>query len=182
MKKLRLLALMAVAVFFSADFSLAQKAPGIDASPADISYLRTEGRKGDVVAKVVYGRPQKKGRTMLGGVEKYGEVWRTGANETTERSFYRDVNVGDMAVKAGTYSLYTIPNKDQWTIILNSKLDTWCSYNYDKSQDVARINVPAGTSNDEVEAFAIYFEEPKSSTSNMILAWEKTMVKVPIKF
>lgn len=182
MKNLRLLTLMALAVFFSADWALAQKAPGLDASPADISYLRTEGRRGDVVAKVVYGRPQKKGRTMLGETEKYGEVWRTGANETTEIKFYRDVTMGDKTIKAGTYSLYSIPNKDKWTIILNSKLDTWGAYNYDKSQDVARIEVPAGASSEEVEAFTIYFEEPKSSSSNMTLAWEKTVVKVPIKF
>jgi hypothetical protein len=182
MKNPKLLTLFALALFFSADWAFGQKAPGLDASPADISYLRTEGRKGDPIARIVYGRPQKKGRTMLGGTEKYGEVWRTGANETTEVKLYRDVTFGDKSLKAGSYAVYTIPNKDQWTIIFNSKLDTWGHYAYDESKDVARVNVPAEKSDSEIEAFTIYFEDPKDNSSNMVVAWENTLVKVPVKY
>lgn len=118
---------------------------------------------------------------MLGGTEKFGEVWRTGANETTEIKLYRDVTFGDKTLKAGTYSLYTIPNKDKWTIIFNSKLDTWGAYEYDASKDVARVEVPAGKSDNEVEAFTIVFDG-KGGTGDMVLAWENTMVKVPMKY
>lgn len=118
---------------------------------------------------------------MLGGSEAYGKVWRTGANETTEIKLFRDVTFGDKKIPAGTYSLYSIPGKDEWTIIFNSKLDTWGAYDYDESKDVARIKVPAETNSTEVEAFTIAFDG-KGGTGNMVLAWENTMVKVPMKY
>lgn len=159
----------------------AQDLPGLDPSPADIAYLRENGRRSAPVAKVIYGRPLKKGRTMLGGVEKYGAVWRTGANETTEIKLFKPVTFGDKQLPAGTYSLYTIPNKDEWTIIFNSKLDTWGHYEYDESKDVARIKVPVGKTEKEVEAFTINFEGGNGNAT-MVLAWENTLVKVPVKF
>lgn len=173
--------LLTVLVVALAATGNAQKLPGLDPSPADIAYFRPNGRGTEPVAKVTYGRPQKKGRTMLGGEEKYGSVWRTGANETTEIKLYKDVTFGDKVVKAGTYSLYSIPDKNEWTIIFNSKLDTWGAYEYDQSKDVARIKVPAGTSESEVEAFTIVFDG-KDANAAMVLAWEKTMVKVPVKY
>ncbi len=159
----------------------AQKAPALDASPADVSYLRENGRGTAPVARVVYGRPSKKGRTMLGGTEAYGKVWRTGANETTEIKLYKPVTFGDKQIPAGTYSLYTIPDKDEWTIIFNSKLDTWGHYEYDQSKDVARVKVPAGKTDSEVEAFSLWFDGGNGA-GNMNLAWENTLVKVPVKF
>ncbi|MEQ8425441.1 MAG: DUF2911 domain-containing protein, partial [Cyclobacteriaceae bacterium] len=165
----------------SADWATAQKLPGLDPSPADVAIFRPDGRGSTPVAKVTYGRPSKKGRTMLGDKEPYGKVWRTGANETTEIKLYKDVTFGDKKISAGTYSLYSIPNKDKWTIVLNSKLDTWGAYEYDESKDVARVDVPAGKSDGEVEAFTIAFDG-KDGSGNLILAWENTMVKVPLKY
>ncbi len=159
----------------------AQKFAGLDASPADIEYLRTEGRGGDPVIRIIYGRPQKKNRTMLGEKEPYGKVWRTGANESTEIKLYRDVTFGDKKVPAGTYTLYSIPGKDNWVIILNSKLDTWGAYSYDESKDVARITVPATSTEKEVEAFSIDLDGD-SSSGKMHLAWENTLVTVPLKY
>ena len=153
----------------------AQELPGLDPSPADVAYLRENGRRSAPVAKVVYGRPQKKGRTMLGGIEKYGSVWRTGANETTEIKLYKPVTFGDKQLAAGTYSIYSIPGKDEWTIIFNSKLDTWGHYEYDESKDVARIKVPAGKTDKEVEAFTIDFQGGNGNAT-MFLAWENTLV------
>lgn len=75
--------------------------------------------------KIVYGRPLKNGRTIFGGIIPYDKVWRTGANEATEITFYKDVVFGGQAVKAGTYSLFTIPGKKEWTFILNKDLDIW---------------------------------------------------------
>ncbi len=171
------IALMAI----SSSFVHAQKLPGLDSSPADIAYLREDGRRSAPVIKVVYGRPQKKERTMLGGTEAYGKVWRVGANETAEIKIFKDVTLGDKKIAAGTYSLYAIPNKDEWTIILNSKLDTWGAYEYDESKDVVRFNVPAGKTEAEVEAFTIAFEGEKG-TGTMMLAWETTLIKIPVKF
>jgi hypothetical protein len=159
----------------------AQELPGLDPSPADIAYLRENGRRSAPVAKVIYGRPLKKGRTMLGDVEKYGAVWRTGANETTEIKLFKPVTFGDKQLPVGTYSVYTIPGKDEWTIIFNSKLDTWGHYEYDETKDVARVKVPAGKTDKEVEAFTIAFDGG-NGTATMSLAWENTLVKVPVKF
>src|SRR2546421_2697491 len=94
--------------------------------------------------KVTYGRPYKKGREIFGGLEKYGRVWRTGADEATEISFAKDGTVGGKPVKAGTYTLFTIPGKDEWTIILNSQLGQMGAFSYDKykNKDVLQVNVP----------------------------------------
>lgn len=180
MKRLKFLAI-GIFLFAAALSANAQELPGLDASPADIAYLRENGRRSAPVAKVVYGRPLKKGRTMLGGTEKYGSVWRTGANETTEIKLFKPVTFGDKQLPAGTYSLYSIPGKDEWTIIFNSKLDTWGHYEYDESKDVARIKVPAGKTDKEVEAFTIDFQGGNGNAT-MTLAWENTLVKVPVKF
>jgi hypothetical protein len=173
--------LLMLCILFASAELFAQKAPGVDPSPADISYLRENGRGTAPVAKVTYGRPSKKGRTMLGGVEKFGAVWRTGANETTEIKLFKPVTFGDKQLAAGTYSLYTIPDKDEWTIIFNSKLDTWGHYEYDQTKDVARIKVPAGKSDAEVETFTLWFDGANGSAT-MNLTWENTLVKVPVKF
>ena len=170
------------ALLFVSDLAIGQKLPGLDPSPADIAYFRPNGRNTEpTLAKVTYGRPSKKGRTMLGGTDPYGKVWRLGANETTEIKVFKDLTFGDKLIKAGTYSLYAIPDQAEWTIIFNSKLDTWGAYAYEESKDVARIKVPAGKSESEVEAFTIMFDG-KDAAANMVIAWENTMVKVPVKY
>jgi hypothetical protein len=174
-------ATLTFAVLFMMSDLFAQKLPALDSSPADIAILRTNGRKGDAIIKITYGRPQKKGRTILGDKEPYGKVWRTGANESTEMKLYKDVTFGDKTIPAGTYTLYTIPDKDEWTIIINSKLDTWGAFEYEEGKDVARIKVPAGKTASEVEAFAIALEGSEGK-GNMYLAWENTLVTVPLKY
>lgn len=183
MKNIRNLMLILVIILCGTDLALAQKLPGLDSSPADIAYLRENGRRSTAVAKIIYGRPQKKGRTMLGGTEPFGKVWRLGANETTEIKLFRDVTFGDKVVKAGTYSLYAIPNATEWTIIFNSKLDTWGAYEYDESKDVVRFSVPVEKPAAELEAFSISFDEANGTgKSNLNIGWETTLVKIPVKF
>lgn len=149
--------------------------PGIQKSPTDISYMR-EGRRGPVTAKVIYSRPYKKDRVIFGGLVPYGQVWRTGADEATEITFYRDVMFGDKEIKAGTYSIFTVPDKDSWEVRLNSGLHQWGAYSYDDSMDVASVKAKPAMMDEELENFTIVFDD-----GNMILAWDKTMVAVPIK-
>lgn len=127
--------------------------------------------------KVTYGRPYKKGREVFGGLEKYGKVWRTGADEATEITFTRDVNFGGKPVKAGTYTLFTIPEKEEWTIILNSQLGQWGAYDYDKhkDKDVVQVKVPAKKLDTPVEQLTIRF-----AGSDLIIEWDQTQVAVPI--
>lgn len=149
--------------------------PGIQKSPTDISYLR-DGRRGPVHAKVIYSRPYKNDRVIFGELVPYGKVWRTGADEATEITFYRDMIFGDKEVAAGTYALFTIPNKDSWDVILNSGLHQWGAFTYDNSMDVVRTKAKVETMNEPVENFSIVFAD-----GNMIFAWDKTMALVPIK-
>jgi Protein of unknown function (DUF2911) len=181
MKNLKFIVFAILFVAGASEYVSAQKLPGVDPSPADIAYFRPNGRNSAPVAKVTYGRPMKKGRTMLGDVEPFGKVWRLGANEATEIKLYQDVTVGDKTLKAGTYSMYAIPNKTEWTIIFNTKLDTWGAYEYEESKDVARIKVSVGKTESEVEAFTITFDG-KDASAVMVFAWENTMVKVPLKY
>ena len=151
----------------------AQKFPQLDKSPVDIVYLPLRG--GDKTIKVVYSRPQKKDRVIFGELVPYGKMWRAGANEATEITFFKDVDFGSHRINKGTYSLYVIPEEDKWTIVLNSKLNTWGSYSYDKKLDVARVEAPTKESDEVIEAFGISFDG-----KNMLMGWDKTYVQIPV--
>jgi hypothetical protein len=135
---------------------------------------------GDTYVKVVYGQPLKKGRVIFGELEPYGKVWRTGANESTEITFTSDVTFGGTRVSAGTYSLFTIPNKDSWTIILNRGLGQSGAFQYDESKDVVRFDVPAKKSEKMYEAFTISFTEAEGGT-DLHLIWDLVHVTAPIR-
>ena len=174
MKTLKLLKTLAFVCIVLVSFNMnAQKFPGLDASPMDAALYRAE-RNGPVLAKVVYSRPQLKGRT-LNSLAPEGKVWRTGANESSEITLYKDTTIGGKNVKAGTYTMFTIPGAKEWTIILNSDTNTWGAYAYDQSKDVLRVTAPATMANDPVEAFAITFDKE----GTMYLGWDKVSVAVP---
>lgn len=150
------------------------KFPGIDASPADIARYEADG---ETIAKVVYSRPQMKGREVFGELVPYGKVWRTGANEATEITFYKDVMFGGKAVKAGTYTLFTIPGEDSWKVMLNSELNQWGAYRRKQENDILEVEAGVKMLDDAVEAFTITF----TKDGNMVFAWDKTMASLPIK-
>jgi hypothetical protein len=129
---------------------------------------------------VTYGRPYKKDRVIFGELEKYGKVWRVGADEATTITFTKDVRFAGKPLKAGTYTLFAIPNEKEWTIILNSQLNQWGAYSYDKNKDkdVLQVNVPVQNLDNAVEQLTISF--PK--TTAMVIEWDKTQVVVPLKF
>ena len=108
----------AIALVFSND-TLAQNFRKIDKSPMDATAYPTDWKNPDKLAKVVYSRPQLKGRS-LDKLAPKGKVWRTGANEAVEITFYKDVTFGGKPVKAGTYTLFTIPGDNEWTVILST--------------------------------------------------------------
>src|SRR5690606_27838717 len=79
----------------------------------------------DSYLKITYSQPHKKGREIFGELVPYGKVWRTGANEATEITISKAIQVNGTLLKAGTYTLFTIPNKAQWTIIINQGVGLW---------------------------------------------------------
>lgn len=135
--------------------------------------------KGGLKIQVDYCRPSKKGRVVFGQLEPYGKVWRTGANEATEIAFNQPVIFGGKPVAAGTYTLFTIPDSVQWTVILNSELDQWGAFNYNEGKDVVRVQVPAVQTPQVTEMFTIDFEDAGNRVA-IVLAWDQTRVAVPI--
>lgn len=123
---------------------------------------------------ITYGRPSVNNRTIFGDLVPYGDVWRTGANESTALVVSDDVTIEGNKLKAGTYSLYTIPGKDEWTIIINSKL-SWGTQ-YDKSKDVLRFTVEP-KKDDFRERLLFYFEDVSEVSATVVLHWDT--IKVP---
>ena len=128
---------------------------------------------------VAYGQPSKKGRVIFGELEPYGKVWRAGANNATEITFAKDGTFGGMPVKAGTYTLFAIPNEKEWTIILNSELKQWGAFGYEKvkDKDVLKVNVPAKKIDNTIEKLTYRFTD-----THMIIEWDQTQVAVPVSF
>ncbi len=160
----------------------------LDKSPMDMSYFpinypiqRIQGKVGSTpVARVTYSRPQKKGRTIFGGeVVKYNEVWRLGANESTEIEFYQNVKIGGKKISKGRYTLYCIPSEKQWTIILNKDLNAWGAFNYDVKKDVLRTDISIQAQTDVVEVFTMYFDAIPNG-ANLIMLWDNIKVVLPI--
>lgn len=120
---------------------------------------------------ITYSRPGVKGRTIWGALVPYDKVWRTGANEATTIAFTDDVEINGQKLPAGTYSLHTIPGRDQWTIIFNKVANQWGSFTYDEKQDALRV-----TSKPEKMPFHewLTFEVPNLSTDSatVVIAWE----------
>ncbi len=161
MKKLLLLTVVSAFVF---TYCSAQPSPKGNAEGKGVS--------------VSYGQPSKKGREIFGGLVPYGQVWRTGANNATEITFAADTKFGGQAIKAGTYSLFTIPGEKEWTIILNSELKQWGSFGYEKikDKDVLKVKATPVKIKEVVEKFTIRFD----SSNNLILEWDTTQVSVKV--
>lgn len=139
----------------------------------------------DTYIRVVYSRPYKRGRDNIFGTAEsealvpFGERWRTGANEATEITLTGDVTIGDETLPADTYSLFTVPGPETWTVHFNSKLGLsgtgmfadgeFTPVDLDAS-DVLVIEAPAQTLEEEVEQFTIAFEETESG-ADMCLRW-----------
>ncbi|MFK8060927.1 MAG: DUF2911 domain-containing protein [Polaribacter sp.] len=177
-KSILTLAIFAITLISSNGIS-AQKFSKMDTSPMDAASYPTNWRNADKLVKVVYSRPQLKGRS-LDKLAPKDKVWRTGANEAAEITFYKDVTFGDKKVKAGTYTLFTIPTDGDWTVIISNHKNVWGSYFYKKDMDVARTSGKVSKSDDTIEAFSIVFDG-EGDSATMHMGWGKTIVSVSVK-
>lgn len=129
-----------------------------------------------------YSRPSAKGRVIFGEVVPFGKVWRTGANASTKITFGEEVKVEGNTIPAGTYALYTIPNKDSWEIIIYKDLTLGGNVaNYKKENDVAHFTVKPKALNEQVESFTINFSSLENNSLNVELSWEKTRVSFRVE-
>ena len=127
-----------------------------------------------------YSRPNAKGRAVIGGLVPFRKVWRTGANQATTLNFGDDVTVGGKKIAAGKYGLLSIPDKDDWILIITKQLDVTSPAAYKEESDVVRINVKPIMINNKIETFTLQFINVKASTCDLNLQWENTSVTLPI--
>lgn len=164
-----------------------QKPTELDKSPMDMSYwpdnyplLKMSGKaKDQPIARVIYGRPVKNGRTIFGGIIKYNELWRLGANEATELEIFSPVKIANKVVPKGRYTLFCVPSENRWTIIVSKDNFCWGSFTYDTRKDVVRADIKPETTNEIVETFTIYFAE-NTGKANLVMLWDNQRAELPI--
>ena len=136
-------------------------------------------RVGLTDVSIDYSRPNMRGREIFGGLVPYGKVWRTGANAPTKIKFSGAVKIGGQDVPAGEYALYTIPNKDEWSIILSKNLKPGAD-GYKADADALRVTAKPSALVDPVESFTIAFDNLKDDGAMIVLKWDKTRVPVEL--
>ncbi|HKZ36505.1 MAG TPA: DUF2911 domain-containing protein [Chryseolinea sp.] len=157
--------------------SIAQDVSNVRPSPLAIISMRYK----DAYVKITYSQPHKRGREIFGKLVPFDEVWRTGANEATELTITKNMQVNGTLLKAGTYSIFTIPQKDKWTIIINSEVGLWGAYNYNSKLDVMRFDVPITASDILYEPFTMQFNH-RNEVADLLLFWDRTKISIPFKF
>jgi len=135
------------------------------------------GKTSEVTIDIDFGAPSVKERAIWGGLVPYGKVWRAGANENTTISFSTDVTIGEIAVPAGKYGFFIIPNEnEEWVIILNTKNDAWGSSKYKQEDDLLRLNVTPEFKNENQEVLTYSVDE-----DGINFAWETARIEIPVK-
>jgi hypothetical protein len=163
-----------------------------DQSPMDMSYFPVDYplekmNKEDtspLIARVIYSRPHKKGRTIFGNTPQslcqYGREWRLGANEATEIEFFKNVSIHGKNIPKGTYIIYCIPDSDKWTLVFNSNLHTW-GLHMDESKDVFRTDIPVMIQSPKLEDFTMVFIS-QTYGADLVMAWDDVKTQLPIEF
>ena len=154
----------------------AQKFKGLDKSPLDMIEFPSSNKETNKLARILYSRPQLKGRDLADMVPE-GKIWRMGANEATELTLYVPMKLGGTTLEAGSYTLYAIPNGEQMTFIVNKATHVWGAYSYKKEKDVVRVNIPITESGDSIEAFSMAFEVVKEGV-HLHMGWGTSRAKV----
>lgn len=174
MKKFALLAtlLFTVAVVASAQMQDKAKRPS---PPASAQCKFSDGK----TVKIDYSSPRAKGRKIFGGLVPYGQIWRTGANESTTFVTDSDVVVGGQSVPAGSYTIFTVPEADKWTLVISKKTGEWGTDYPGPSEDLTRAPMSAGKTSGLVENFTIAFDQAGSKCT-LHADWENTRASVEI--
>jgi len=169
------IAILALFAFVAATACLAQMG-GAKPSPAASASCDLGGGK---TIKTDYSSPRMKGRKIYGDLVPYGKVWRTGANEATTFVNSADVVVGGKTVPAGSYTIFTVPTADKWTLIINKKTGEWgIPYKYEKDE-LAKVDMKVSKLDSPVENFTITYEKSGSGCT-MELDWETTRASIDI--
>jgi len=148
--------------------------------PQPSPHATLKARAGLTDIEVDYSRPGVRGREIFGGVVKWNEIWRTGANESTKISFSTPVKFGGQDVPAGKYALYTIPGQGEWTVILSKDTTLWGSDKYTADKDAVRVKAKPMTLAEQVETFTLGVAHVTDDSAILVIEWDKTLVPVKI--
>jgi hypothetical protein len=129
---------------------------------------------------LTYSRPNVKGRKIFGGMEPLGVVWRNGANAATRIKFTDAVKIEGKDLPAGEYGLFSIPGKNEWTVIFNKIADQWGAYEYKESDDVIRVKVKTTSLNDKVETLTMQFSAVSETAAQLNMMWENSAYAINI--
>lgn len=172
--------LAALSLLATVALAQGQNAPRL-VTPAASPESTLKQKVGFTDIEIVYSRPGMKGRTIFGGLLPYGEVWRTGANSATKVSFSTAVKIEGRDLPAGAYALYSIPGRNEWTVIFNKVTGEWGAYSYKEANDALRVKVKPTTLAQPVETFTIGISDLRTESAHLNLVWEKTRVPVKIE-
>lgn len=173
LSSLVLLSLSSLVVAQDATQSGAKKKP---VSPHEEVSATINGKK----ITISYGRPYKKGRVIFGGLEPWGKVWRTGADEATTLTTDGDLMIGPLHVIAGTYSLFTIPNEKEWTLVLNRTAKQWGAFKYDQAMDYGRAAMTVAKTKEPVEQMTIAMEKKSDHEAVLKVMWDETVASIDV--
>jgi Protein of unknown function (DUF2911) len=172
------LSFLVAILFFAVIHSFAQENDRKRTSPLAVVSMKYK----DAYVKITYSQPQKRGREIFGKLVPFGQVWNMGANEATEITTTKNILINGFLLKAGTYSLFTIPQKEKWTIIINNELGLWGAYNYNSKLDEMRFDIVVETLTGEIyEDFTMHLDQ-RNEVADLNMIWDKTKVSIPIKF
>lgn len=148
-------------------------------TPQPSPYSKTTQKVGLTDVTLEYSRPGARGRTIFGDLVPFGKVWRTGANANTKITFSTSVAINGTTLKAGTYALYTIPNKNEWEIIFYSDASNWGNpAKWDDSKVAAKAKVQAFQLPMKVETFTITFDDLTNDSATLGIIWENTYLNI----
>ncbi|MFC3414797.1 DUF2911 domain-containing protein [Algoriphagus hitonicola] len=164
--------MLAVALFLIGTAAYSQQLQMPQASPS----AKISQKVGLTDVTVDYSRPSTKGRKIFGELVPYGQVWRTGANAATILDFSTDVEISGNPIPAGKYAMYSIPDKDKWTIVFSKNTELWGAIGYNTDEDVLRFEVEPKKLSRKYETFEISFNNMTDDGADLSLKWENTRI------
>ena len=182
MKKFVLIAvsLFAIATLASAQMNMSQDKSQRPSPPASAECKFSDGK----TIKVDYSSPRAKGRKIFGDASEkalvpYGQIWRTGANDATTFVTDTNLNVGGKAVPAGSYTIFTVPKADAWSLVISKKTGEWGTDYPGEKEDLVRVPMTVSKTSAPVENFTIAFDQAGSKCTLQV-EWENTRASVEI--
>jgi tetratricopeptide (TPR) repeat protein len=174
MKRLFLSATLFAALLASGGVSAQLKTPSLSPNAKisqDFSISNIE---------ISYSRPSMRGRQIMDDVIPYDKVWRTGANAPTKMKFGEDLEIAGQRLKAGEYSVYTIPGRDKWEIIFSTATGNWSADGFPKEYDAARIKIKPIVMSEDVQTFTIAITDITFTSCKIEIMWERTKLVLPV--